>query len=1787
MKYIISYYLRIALALIMAGLLLFSGVSVSLDRGIENLPAPQVQAADSSSPVELTENRTATSKLFYLGDTPDGRHRYAIDSYIGAIHYQDASGTWQDIDTAYSESDSGLYTAKFTKLPYLVRMGDDGTRRIYPDRNDLSYWIDIGKPFTTMPQPTKLGNTWTWNWTNASISVTIANTVVKFDFLLKNSSAPTSLTVPFSTNGIIRQGNLLYHNGTVVAELRKPFAVDAVGTERDVAVSFGSGSVTISLDPVGLTYPVSIDPTINVAVGASTDDCIVVWNGSAWSIKLTDNGQFVGYYNATNQKIGGGMLFKNITVPNSATITSANFSGLARTSYANTIVNSVIIGEDTDNATTFSTIENYQGRRGTIVGGANDNNITTANVTWNSIPAWTAGADKTSPDISTIVQEIINRFGWVNGYSIVIFWDDHAGSGTQSSLVCRSLSSKDGDAANPPTIHIEYTTGGISAPTVTSVSSSLVEETTASCTGNITATGGENASQRGIQYGYTTATYTANVTETGSFGVGLFTDNLTGLNKGATVFWRAFASNSVNMSFGSELTFHSKPDEPTGLTATAGNQQVDLAWTKGAGSENTTLYVREGTPPLSRDDPFATLIYDNTGTSYTNVGLTNGLHYYYCAWALSINGTLSQYSDAYASADAVPVTAPSVDSLSSSAVEETQATCTGNVTDAGGLEILERGFQFGYTTGIYTDNVSDSGSFTAGEFTDNLTGLNKGDVVYWRAFAGSANATGYGGELEFITKPDPATNFRSTDNGTTWIFLEWVNGTGMYAVEVRYAIGGAPADNVSGTLGYWGSGISANVTGLLADTTYDFRIFTHAYGDGLWSTADGNPNCQDKTDAVGVPTVITNATTLVEETTATVSGNITATSENCTAVNFEIGISPGVYTDNHTTIGSYGLGEFTHDLIGLTEGEAYYVRASANNTSGWGFGSEVSFITKPDPATGFHSTNNGTTWIFLEWVNGAGEYVEEIRYDTTSAPADNVSGTLGFYGSATSANITGLSDNTTYYFTIFTHAYDGGLWSTADSNPNCQDTTDLISAPTVITNPAYDVEETLSTLSGNITATGGEDASLLAFQWDTDSGEPYTNNTTISISHGIGEFHETRNLFEGELYYYRAGAMNSAGWGWGGEELFLMKPDEPTNLTSPSHWTTWIFLDWDIGAGSDNTVIRYRTDGTYPTDHTDGTLGYSGGADSANITGLADGTEHKFVAWSYCTEGGLEQWSDITANITVTTDIIGVATVTTDNATLVEETTATLNGTIVNIGGGDNCTAWRFQWGTTSGVYTDNYTDNGTFGNGYSFNYNLALLTEGEAYYFVASANNTEGWGYGIEQRFLTKPVETSGINLTPHADNITIEWNMPASADKALVLAKQGDYPTGIADPAATTVYFAAGNNTTFTGLDNNETWYFKIWGYATEDGMEQYSDSYTFGFTTTLKEAPIVTNDGGASGITDVDATLNGEITDTGGENPSVWVYYDTADGGTDYTVWTNNVSLGVEALGTFHYDIVGTLTPSTLYYYRMRAVNSMGFDWADTSANFTTTATPIVLDPPTNFIAVDMGSTTANLTWTTGIGALQTLIRASRIGFPTSITDGELVYIGAGIYTNDIGLSLDTTTYYYSAWSENSGNYSLTYATASVGGKGMVLFGFIGLGGILIFATIKTRNILFSLATSIVFIFLLFYTRANPIAGVTVGSTVDTIWMGICVAVFCGVPFMTWRFRNKDRARMEYEKNQSEEGESFIQPVSESEKASEAHGQSLSSRHGTSGRYADSADEYQAKIHGILHPRNRRRR
>ena len=106
-----------------------------------------------------------------------------------------------------------------------------------------------------------------------------------------------------------------------------------------------------------------------------------------------------------------------------------------------------------------------------------------------------------------------------------------------------------------------------------------------------------------------------------------------------------------------------------------------------------------------------------------------------------------------------------------------------------------------------------------------------------------------------------------------------------------------------------------------------------------------------------------------------------------------------------------------------------------------------------------------------------------------------------------------------------------------------------------------------------------------------------------------------------------------------------------------------------------------------------------------------------------------------------------------------------------------------------------------------------------------------------------------------------------------------------------------------------------------------------------------PTVTNGIGATLVRTKSARLNGEITDTGGQNPSVTIYWGTSDGDTNIGLWTQQLSLGNLGKQTFSRDISG-LNPGTIYYYRCYASNSAGASWASSTETFTTDTKASVL-------------------------------------------------------------------------------------------------------------------------------------------------------------------------------------------------------------------------------------------------
>jgi len=100
------------------------------------------------------------------------------------------------------------------------------------------------------------------------------------------------------------------------------------------------------------------------------------------------------------------------------------------------------------------------------------------------------------------------------------------------------------------------------APTVTTSAATGVGVASAILNGNITATGGTNATVRGFAWGTdsTLSSASATTTESGDFGVAAFTQNVSGLLTGKIYYFRAYATNTNGTGYGTILNFTAGTD---------------------------------------------------------------------------------------------------------------------------------------------------------------------------------------------------------------------------------------------------------------------------------------------------------------------------------------------------------------------------------------------------------------------------------------------------------------------------------------------------------------------------------------------------------------------------------------------------------------------------------------------------------------------------------------------------------------------------------------------------------------------------------------------------------------------------------------------------------------------------------------------------------------------------------------------------------------------------------------------------------------------------------------------------------------------------------------------------------------------------------------------------------------------------------------------------------------------------------------------------------------------------
>lgn len=183
--------------------------------------------------------------------------------------------------------------------------------------------------------------------------------------------------------------------------------------------------------------------------GANSDCAWYRMQTAAWV--ANSDGFVFGAYSSSYYKYGSAVRFVNVDIIDNATIVSAYLKLTARTATAGTGCKGRIFAEATDDAPTFADSEAQFLTR--------ESNKTTAYVNWDNPSSWSIGAVYTSPDISAVIQEIIDRPGWASGNDLVLFIDDYDDRSTHSADNWRdAYSYKGGGAANCPRLEVVYST---------------------------------------------------------------------------------------------------------------------------------------------------------------------------------------------------------------------------------------------------------------------------------------------------------------------------------------------------------------------------------------------------------------------------------------------------------------------------------------------------------------------------------------------------------------------------------------------------------------------------------------------------------------------------------------------------------------------------------------------------------------------------------------------------------------------------------------------------------------------------------------------------------------------------------------------------------------------------------------------------------------------------------------------------------------------------------------------------------------------------------------------------------------------------------------------------------------------------------------------------------------------------------------------------------------------------------------------------------------------------------
>ncbi len=505
----------------------------------------------------------------------------------------------------------------------------------------------------------------------------------------------------------------------------RAYATNGVGTTYGSDQTFSTLSVSA--------------PTVTTSAASSVGDTSAILNGA-----ITSDG------NASSTVRG--FVF-GLTTSYGATTTANGTFGVGSFTYGETglaqnttyhfkayATNSAGTSYGSDQ--TFTTSATPDTTPPAISGVGSSVSATTATITWTTDEAASStvkyGATTSYGSSSTSPSYVTSHSIILTGLSSGTTYHYQVGSADVSNNVATSSDQT-------------FTTLTVTAPTVTTSAATGVGLTGATFNGAITSDGNASSTARGFQYGLTTS-YTATSSAVGTFGIGSFSATVNSLATSTTYHYRAFATNGVGTSFGSDQTFTTATPDTTppvisGISSgTPGSTSAVITWTTDEGADSKVLYSTSATDTPATTPLDSTLV---TSHSVTVSGLTPSTLYYFSVRSADASGNAAVSStQTFTTASTTNTTDTESHSHGGQSVSPVASAGGGpvvvTVNSDGTVTVTPVGStNTGYGGGTMGSAPAISRDLTTGSTGTDVTALQA--YLIYRGYSIPAGATGYFG----------------------------------------------------------------------------------------------------------------------------------------------------------------------------------------------------------------------------------------------------------------------------------------------------------------------------------------------------------------------------------------------------------------------------------------------------------------------------------------------------------------------------------------------------------------------------------------------------------------------------------------------------------------------------------------------------------------------------------------------------------------------------------------------------------------------------------------------------------------------------------------------------------------------------------------------------------------------------------------------------------------------------------------------------------------------------------